>query len=112
MFLICSLHHLTNSITCFPLRNHLLNNVDDDDHEGIAKVEEEPDLHRLDRSCGGQAGGDRNINRSKDHHTGDIDCGDELTVGRGPHIVGGLFDDIHEDGGQVGDQEYAHNISA
>ena len=33
-------------------------------------------------------------------------------VAWGPHIDGDLVDDVHEDGGQVGDQEYADNISA
>ena len=91
---------------------YLDNDVNHDDQEWISKVEEEPDLNGFDGCCGGQAGGDREVDRGKDHHAGDVDSYNKFTFIRGRDIVGGLVDDVHQDGGQVGHQDNAANISS
>ena len=88
------------------------NDVDHNDKEGVGKVEEKPDLNGFDGCCGGQAAGHREVDRGKDHHAGDVNSYDKLTFVSGRNIVGGLVDDVHQDGGQVGHQDNTANISS
>ena len=68
----------------------------------VGHVEQQPDLHWLDIRGGGQAGGDWEVDRGQDHHAGDVDGVDQVVLGVSGDVVGGLVDDVHEDGGQVG----------
>ena len=40
---------------------YLLDGGDNDHHERIGKIDQQPDLHWLDRCCAGEAGGDRGV---------------------------------------------------
>ena len=44
----------------------------------IYQREKKPDLHRLDISSIGQAGGDRKVDGGKDHHAGYVNSDDHL----------------------------------
>ena len=88
-------------------KTHLEENIDQDDEDGEGEVEEEPDLHRLDVGGAGEAGGDRDVDRGQDHHAGDVDGVDKVVFGVSGDVVGGLVDDVHQDGGQVGHHQYA-----
>ena len=52
----------------------MINDVSDDDQEGVGQVDEEPHLHWLDGGGGGQGGGDREVDRGEDHHAGNVHC--------------------------------------
>ena len=41
------------------------------------------------------------------HHAGDVHRDDEDILGVTRDVVGGLVDDVHQDGGQVSHHEYA-----
>ena len=88
----------------------LQHNVGDDDEKGEGEVDEEPDLHRFDSESAGKAGGDWQVDRGQDHHAGDVDGDDQVGLALHPQVVGGLVDDVHQDGGQVGDQEHVKHI--
>ena len=90
---------------------NLKNDVSEDDLEGIEQVDQEPDLYRLDVSRTGQAGGHREVDRSQDHHAGDVDGVDHVVPVRSRDEVGGLIDDVHEDGREEDDREDASHIS-
>ena len=97
-----------NFIDCTNLSvSHLKKNIDDDDKERVGQVEEEPDLHRLDVGGAGEAGGDRQVDRGQHHHAGDVDGDDHAVLVVSSDVVGGLVDDVHQDGGQVGHHEDA-----
>ena len=91
--------------------SHLEENIDQDDEDGEGEVEEEPDLHRLDVGGAGQAGGDREVDRGQDHHAGDVDGVDQAVLVLSCDVVGGLVDDVHQDGGQVGHHEDTEKFS-
>ena len=96
------------------LHSHLGHDVGEDDKDGIGEVEEEPDLHRLDVGGGREAGGHREVDRGQHHHAGDVDGVDQAILvisARHPDVVGGLVDDVHQDGGQVGHHEDAAELS-
>ena len=85
--------------------------VDQDDEEGKDETEEKPNIHYLDGGGGGEAVGHRDVEGGEDHHAGDVHRDDglqELGVGQ---VVGGLVDNVHEYGGQVGHNEDAWKIS-
>ena len=69
-------------------------------------------LHWLDRGSRGQACGDRDVDGGQDHHAGDVHRDDELTLHGKVNIVGGLVDDVHEDGGEIGNHENTPNVSS
>ena len=69
-------------------------------------------LHWLDRGSRGQACGDRDVDGGQDHHAGDVHTDDELTFHGKVDIVGGLVDDVHEDGWEIGNHENTPNISS
>ena len=97
-----------NFIDCTNLSvSHLKKNIDDDDKERIGQVEEEPDLHRLDVGCAGEAGGDREVDGGQDHQGGDVQLEDQGVPALPGQVDGGLVDDVHQDGGQVGHHEDA-----
>ena len=79
--------------------SHLEENIDNDDEDRVGEVEEEPDLHWLDVSRVGEAGGDREVDRGQDHHTGYVDGDDPAVLVISSDVVGGLVDDVHQDGG-------------
>ena len=89
-------------------------NIDSNDEDRIDKGEEKPDLHWLDCGGGGQTGGEREVDGGQHHHAGDVDAVDQavlvVTAGH-PDIVGGLVDDVHQDGGEVGHHEDTENMS-
>ena len=59
----------------------LQQNVDDDDHEGIEEVEQEPHLHGLDGGRAGQRGGDREVDGGQHHHARDVDRVHQVVLG-------------------------------
>ena len=86
---------------------YLKTDVDQNDEERVGEVEEQPDLHRFDVWGCRQAGGDRQVDRGQDHHAGDVDGVDQTELVLVTDVVGGLVDDVHQDGGQVGHHEDA-----
>ena len=64
--------------------------------KSFPQIEEEPDLDRLDVGGGGEAGGDREVDRGQDHHAGDIDADDQLVFVSVGDVVGGLVDNVHQ----------------
>ena len=91
-----------------PISNsHLQQNIDNDDEDRVGEVEEEPDLHWLDVGGAGEAGGDREVDRGQDHHAGDVDGVDHAELVFTSDVVGGLVDDVHQDGRQIGHHEDA-----
>ena len=92
------------------MSSHLEPDIDEYDEEGVGQVEEEPDLHRLDVGGAGEAGGHREVDRGQHHHAGDVDGVDQAVLVISGDVVGGLVDDVHQDGGQVGHHEYAANF--
>ena len=59
----------------------LQQNVDDDDHEGVEEVEQEPHLHRLDGGRAGKRGGDREVDGGQHHHARDVDRVHQVVLG-------------------------------
>ena len=59
----------------------LQQNVDDDDHERIEEVEQEPHLHGLDGGRAGQRGGDREVDGGQHHHARDVDRVHQVVLG-------------------------------
>ena len=95
-----------------PISNsHLQQNIDNDDEDRVGEVEEEPDLHWLDVSSAGKAGGHREIDRGQDHHAGDVDSVDQAVLVLSGDVVGGLVDDVHQDGWQVGHHKDTEKFS-
>ena len=88
-------------------RSHLEENIDDDDQDREGEVEQEPDLHRLDVGSAGEAGGHREVDGGQDHHAGHVDGVDHGELVLSADVVGGLVDEVHQDGGQVGHHEDA-----
>ena len=93
-------------------KSHLQQNIDNDDEDRVGEVEEEPDLHWLDVSSAGEAGGHREVDRGQDHHAGDVDGVDQAELVFTSDVVGGLVDDVHEDSWEVGHQEDTPDIGA
>ena len=69
--------HLSNTERASDLQQ----NVDDDDHEGVEEVEQEPHLHRLDGGRAGQRGGDREVDGGQHHHARDVDRVHQVVLG-------------------------------
>ena len=91
---------------------YLKTDVDQNDEERVGEVEEQPDLHRFDVWGCRQAGGDRQVDRGQDHHAGDVDGVDQTELVLVTDVVGGLVDDVHQDGGQVGDHDDVEQFPA
>ena len=53
----------------------------------------------------GEGGGHREVDGGQHHHAGDVDGVDHVKLGVSSDVVGGLVDDVHEDGGQVSHHE-------
>ena len=87
--------------------SYLKENIDDDDKERVGQVEEEPGLHGLDVGGAGQAVGDREVDGGQDHQGGDVQLEDQGVPALPGEVDGGLVDDVHQDGGQVGHHEDA-----
>ena len=87
--------------------SYLKENIDDDDEERVGEVEEEPGLHRLDVGGAGEAVGDREVDGGQDHQGGDVQLEDQGVPTFPGKVDGGLVDDVHQDGGQVGHHEDA-----
>ena len=86
-------------------------NVAENHEKGVGEVEEEPDLNWLDVGGGGQTGRDRQVDSGKHHHAGDVDGVDQVVLAVSGDVVGGLVDQVHQDGGQVGHYEDTSNFS-
>ena len=82
--------------------SHLEENIDHDDEDRESEVKQQPDLHRLDVGGAGEAGGHRKVDRGQDHHAGDVNGYDQAVPIVSTDVVGGLVDDVHQDGGQKG----------
>ena len=89
----------------------LTNDVRENDLQRIEQVDQEPGLHRLDGGRVGEAGGHREVDGGQDHHAGDVDGVDHVVPVRSSDEVGGLIDDVHEDGREEDDREDASHIS-
>ena len=87
--------------------SHLEENIDNDDEDRVGEVEEEPDLHWLDVGGAGETGGHWEIYGGQDHHAGHVDGVYHAEFVVSSDVVGGLVDDVHQDGGQVGHHEDA-----
>ena len=91
--------------------SHLEENIEQYDQDREGQVEEEPDLHRLDVGSAGEAGGHREVDRGQDHHAGDVDGVDQAVLVLSGDVVGGLVDDVHQDGWQVGHHKDTEKFS-
>ena len=80
------------------IASDLQQNVDDDDHEGVEEVEQEPHLHRLDGGRAGQRGGDREVDGGQHHHARDVDCDDQVILVLHNDEGGCLVDNVHQEG--------------
>ena len=89
------------------ISTYLLDGGDNDHHERIGKIDQQPDLHWLDRCCAGEAGGDRGVDWGKNNHARNVDRNYELVFPIWSDVYRGLVDDVHEDGGEVGHHENA-----
>ena len=70
-----------------------------DNNEGIDEAEEKPNLNILDRSSGGEATGDGDVESRENHQGSEIDL-DDVTAKYGSfEVVSGLVDDVHQNGG-------------
>ena len=74
------IHAMENGMQ-FSNTGDLQQNVDDDDHEGIEEVEQEPHLHGLDGGRAGQRGGDREVDGGQHHHARDVDRVHQVVLG-------------------------------
>ena len=66
----------------------------------------------LDTRSSREGGGHGDVEGREDHQGGDVNCDDQLQVFSIVQVVGGLVDDVHQDGGQVGDGEDGGKVSA
>ena len=85
-------------------------NIDQNNHERISQVEEEPDLDRFDVRSAGQGGGHREVDGGQHHHTGDVDSDNQVILRVSGQVVGGLVENVCQDGGQVGYHEDAQVV--
>ena len=85
---------------------YLHDNICQYDQDGVCEVEQQPDLYRLDVGCAGEGGGDGHVDGGEHHHAGDVHRDDQVILGVPGDVVGGLVDDVHQDGGQVSHHEY------
>ena len=88
----------------------MLCNICDDYQKRISQVEEKPPLDWLDAGRAGEGGGDGEVDGGQHHHARDVDCDDQVIRGVSPDVVGGLVDDVHQDGGEVGHHEDAYGV--
>ena len=51
------------------------------------------------------------MDRCQDHHAGDIDSVDQAVLVLSGDVVGGLVDDVHQDGWQVGHHKDTEKFS-
>ena len=72
------------------------------DQKGVAQVEQEPDLYRLDVRGGGQTGGHRDEDGGEDHHAGDVDGVDQVVLRVPGDVVGQLVYQVHQNRRNVG----------
>ena len=91
-------------------RPDLQHNVEDNDEEWEGEIEEEPDLHRFNPQRAGEGGGDREVDGGEDHHAGDVDGDHQVGLPLQRQVVGGLVDDVHQDGGQVDHHEDTQKV--
>ena len=87
-----------------------MNNVDQNNQERVGEISEEPGLHWLDVGCAGQGGGHWEVDGGQDHHAGDVHCDNQVILGVSRQVVGGLVDDVHQDGWEVGHHEDAEEL--
>ena len=85
---------------------YLEENIKDNYQERPEEVEEEPLLNGFDVKGDREVLWDRNIDRGQNHHAGDVNAVDQAVLVLSADVVGGLVDDIHQDGGEVGHEEY------
>ena len=105
----------------------MLCNICDDDQKRIGQVEEKPPLDWLDAGRAGQGGGDREVDGGQDHHARDVQGEDQVVLSSRDreyslhdyyldylaltvYVVGYLIDNVHENGGEVSDEEYAVKV--
>ena len=81
-------------------KTYLEFNIDQDDQEREGQVEEEPQLYRFDFRGAGETGGHWEVDGGQDHHADGVDLVDHTVLVRPPDIVGGLVDQVHQDGGE------------
>ena len=92
--------------------NYLKEDIDDDNQERVGQVEEEPDLYRFDVRRAGQTIRNWEVDGGQNHEGGDVQIHYDLVSVLSLDVVGGLVDDVHQDGGQVGDGEDGGKVSA
>ena len=85
------------------MHDHTRNN----DPEWIGNAEEQPHLHRFDVRGVGQRHGDGHVDGGEHHHARHVHRDDQVILGVPGDVVGGLVDDVHQDGAQVGHHENA-----
>ena len=85
---------------------YLHDNICNDHKEWIEEVEEEPYFYWLDVWSKREGGGDREVDRGKHHHAGDVHCDNQLLARVGDKVDNCLVDDIHQYSWQVCYKEY------
>ena len=85
---------------------YLEENISDNYQERPEEVEEEPLLNGFDVKGDREVLWNRDVDRGQQHHAGDVDGVDQVVLGVSGDVVGGLVDDIHQDGGEAGHREY------
>ena len=95
----------------FTILTYLHDHVGNNDPERIGNAEEQPHLHRFDVRGVGQGHGDRHVDGGEHHHACDVDCDDQVILGVSSDVVGGLVDDVHQNGGQIGHHKNADRVS-
>ena len=88
-----------------PRAANLKQDIDQNHEKRISQVKYQPNLHRLDVGGGGEAGGDREVDRGQDHHAGDVDRVHQAVLLIRHDIVGDLVNDVHEDCWEITDKE-------
>ena len=88
------------------MHDHICN----DNPEWIGDAEEQPDLHRFNVGGVGQRHGDGHVDGGEHHHAGDVHRDDQVILGVPRDVVGGLVDDVHQEGGEVCDHNDVEGV--
>ena len=67
-------------VVIFDLKNYLHCYIDQNYHERISQIEDEPDLDRFDVRSAGQGGGDGEVDGGQHHHAGDVDSDNQVIL--------------------------------
>ena len=91
--------------------NHVNSNVKENDEKGKDERGEKPDVHMFNARSSREGGSHGDVEGREDHEGGEVEGDDGLQVLAVVQVVGGLVDDVHQDGGQVGDAEDGPEVS-